>query len=616
MVSTMVQPEEEVKESKRQADLPPVSSEEQKRGQERVLEGVAVAPGIAIGPVYHYARDSFDDVEHREINEDQVEEELRRFEKAVLRSERDLNKIASIAREKIGEQSAEIFEAQLLMLRDQSVYETVVDYVQNRHTGADYAVQKTMTKHRRHMEAAESKYLQERANDLLDVQERVIRHLRRGKAVWKVDPNTIVVAEDLNATDMLLFSRRHLLGCAMDYGGATSHVSIMARSLGVPTVVGMHRVTKEVEQGQTIILDGVTGRVIINPQPATLEKYRMRQERYRELQEKRKELVPLPSETLDGHHVALRANLEFEEELALLDEYGADGIGLFRTEIPFLMQRRISFDESEQFDAYRRIVQAVSPAVTTFRVIDVGGDKMLPMARREHNPMLGWRGLRILLDKPELLKTQLRAILSASAEGPIRLLLPMVTNLEEIQQFRAVLQEVQLSLESEQVHNLHQPEVGIMVEVPSVALMADRFAQEVDFFSIGSNDLTQYVLAVDRGNDLVGDRYDELHPAVLILIDKVVRAGRRHGIPVSICGQMAGNPRATPILVGLQLSEFSASPTYLPDLKRVLRAINYSDARQLAKEVLQAQSVQQVHTLLDDWLHQHIAFEEVFLEQQ
>ena len=612
----MVQSEEEVKESRKQAELPPDMLSEQEHGPERMLEGVAVAPGIAIGPVYHYARNSFDDVEHREIGEDEVKEELHRFEKAVLRSERDLNKIASIAREKIGEQSAEIFEAQLLMLRDQSVYDTVVDYVQNRHTGADYAVQKTMTKHRRHMEAAETKYLRERASDLLDVQERIIRHLRRGKAVWKVDPNTIVVAEDLNATDMLLFSRRHLLGCAMDYGGATSHVSIMARSLGVPTVVGMHRISKEVTQGQTIILDGVTGRVIIDPRPATLEKYRARQERYRELQEKRKELVPLPAETLDGHRVALRANLEFEEELSLLDEYGADGVGLFRTEMPFLMQRRVSFDESEQFDAYRRIVRAVSPSVTTFRVIDVGGDKMLPMARREHNPMLGWRGLRILLEKPELLKTQLRAILSAGAEGPIRLLLPMVTNLEEIEQFRRVLQEVQMALEGEQIGNPHQLEVGIMVEVPSVALMADRFAQEVDFFSIGSNDLTQYVLAVDRGNDLVADKYDELHPAVLILIDKVVRAGRRHDIPVSICGQMAGNPRIAPILIGLQLSELSASPTYLPDLKRVLRAIEYSEARQLAQEALQAESVQQVHALLDDWLHQHIAFDEVFLEQE
>ena len=612
----MVQPEEEVKASRRQAELSPAVSSEQKHdGQERMLEGVAVAPGIAIGPVYHYARDSFDDVEHREIDEDEVEEELRRFEKAVVRSERDLNKIASIAREKIGEQSAEIFEAQLLMLRDQSVYDTVVDCVRNRHTGADYAVQKTMTKHRRHMEAAESKYLRERASDLLDVQERVIRHLRRGKAVWRVDPNTIVVAEDLTATDMLLFSRRHLLGCAMDYGGATSHVSIMARSLGVPTVVGMHRITREVEQGQTIILDGVTGRVIIAPRPATMKKYRARQERYRELQEKRKQMVPLPPETLDGHHVALRANLEFEEELSLLDEYGADGIGLFRTEIPFLMQRRISFDESEQFDAYRRIVQAVSPSVTTFRVLDVGGDKMLPMARREHNPMLGWRGLRILLEKPELLKTQLRAILSAGTEGPIRLLLPMVTNLEEIEQFRGILQEVRAALENDQVDGLHQLEVGIMVEVPSVALMADRFAQEVDFFSIGSNDLTQYVLAVDRGNDLVADKFDELHPAVLILIDKVVRAGRRHDIPVSICGQMAGNPRVAPILVGLQLSELSASPTYLPDLKRVLRAIEYGEARELAQEALQAQSVQQVHALLDDWLHQHLTFDEVFLEK-
>jgi len=580
---------------------------------ERVIPGVGVAPGIAIGPAFLYAREDSggegadDDPERRAISPEEAEEEVKRFERAVTRSESDLKKITSIAREKIGESSADIFQAQMLMLRDEAVYGSVVECIRKEHVRADFAVQDVMTRHRRRMETAtDDEHLRERANDLLDVQERVIRHLRRGKILTSVSSDSIVVAEDLNATDIVLFSRRSFLGCAMDYGGATSHVSILARSLGVPAVVGTHGLTDEVEDDETIVLDGLEGRVVVNPTEQTLEESRQRREAYEKRRERQRELVPLPAKTLDDHAVPLRANLEFEEEVEMLDEYGADGIGLFRTEIPFLMQRRLSFSEEEQYDAYRRVVETVAPAPTTFRVLDVGGDKILPMARREQNPVLGWRGLRILLDRQsELLQPQLRAILRAAAHGPVRLLLPMVTNLDDVHRFREVLEEVKAQLDEAGRDYDPDPEVGIMVEVPSVALLAERFAPEVDFFSIGTNDLTQYVLAVDRGNDLVVERYDELHPAVLVVIRRVIEAAREAGVPVSLCGEMASNPRAVPILVGLGISELSASPSYLPEIKRVVRAVRRPDAENLAERALAAGNPDAVHALLDQWFAEH-----------
>lgn len=573
--------------------------------QERVLEGIGVAPGIAIGPVYLYARDAFDDVEERQISEEEVAGEVRRFEQAVSRSERDLSKIASVAREKLGEGSAAIFEAQAMMLHDDALKGAVLDKIQREQVNADFAVHAVMSKHRQLLMASDSEYLRERANDMLDLQDRLIRHLRRGKILSNVDSDSIIVSENLTAADIILFSRRGILGTAMDYGGATSHVSIMARALGLPAVVSLHGLTEVVESGELMILDGLDGRVIIDPNEETLAMYRTRQERYRRLLQEQKQLVPLSSVTLDDHPVKLLANLEFREELKLLKEYGAQGVGLFRTEVLFLMQRRVSLSEEEQFSTYREIVEAVRPHVTTFRMLDLGGDKMLPLGHREHNPFLGWRGIRVLLDRPELTLPQVRAILRASAFGPARILLPMVTHMDEVRRFKALLEQAKNELREQNVAFDEGIPLGIMVEVPAVALRAEQFAREVDFFSIGTNDLTQYTLAVDRGNDLVADRYEELHPALLTLIKHTVDGAHANGIPVSICGELAARPEATPILLGLGLDELSASPVFLPEVKRVVRAIKMNDARALAEQALAACGADEVYALVEHWLQTH-----------
>ncbi|NNE34939.1 MAG: phosphoenolpyruvate--protein phosphotransferase, partial [Rhodothermales bacterium] len=445
----------------------------------------------------------------------------------------------------------------------------------------------------------------ERASDLLDVEERIINHLRRNKLLSAIDPHTVVVAENLTAGDIILFSRRKIRGCVMDYGGSTSHVSIMARALGLPTLVGAHTASRVVSAGDMIIVDGLEGELIINPSDETLKHYKRLQGRYVRVLEEQKKYVPLPAETVDGRRIALRANLEFKSELELLDEFGAEGIGLFRTEMLFLTEGRLSVSEEDQYEIFRQFVEAAGDHVATIRVLDLGGDKLLPVAHREHNPFLGWRGIRVLLDKKDILHVHLRAIMRASQHGKLRILVPMITTMDEVHQFRSVLDQVVSELTSEGIPFDESVKLGAMIEVPSAALTADQFATELDFLSIGTNDLTQYVLAVDRGNDLVADLYQELHPAVLRLLKITIDAAHRQGKPVSVCGEMAADSRNVPILVGLGVDELSASPVYLPQLTRVIRKIEFGDVSDLAEKALGAQDAIAVRALLDDWLASH-----------
>ncbi len=573
-------------------------------GEERVFSGKGVAPGIAIGPAFLFSTPDFE-ADPVSIAPDDAETEVARYEAAVERSERELGKIATFAREKLGEASAEIFEAQRLALRDPTVREAVLGRIAESRCVADYAVQAALDEARRRLAASPNEYLRARAGDLADIKNRLLRNLRQARAFSRIEPDRVVVAEDLTAADVLLFSRRAVLGIATDFGGPTSHVSIMARALGVPAVVSLHGLSPALAGGETVVLDGFHGRVIVDPSEETLAAYRERREQYRLIRAGGEEVRDLPAETEDGTRVALRANLELPEEVPLLERYGAEGVGLFRTEM-LLLAKGSPLGEAEQLAVYREVVRAARPHATTLRLIDLGGDKFLPMAHREHNPFLGWRGVRVLLDKPEVLRPQLRAVLQAATEGPVRILIPMVSSLEEVHRLRSHLADAVRSLQADGLDHDADVPLGVMVEVPSVALAADRYAAEVDFLSVGTNDLTQFTLAVDRGNDLVAGRYRELHPVVLRLVRETVEAGRRHGVPVSLCGEMAGNPRVAPLLVGLGLRELSASPSFLPDVKRAIRSTTLADAEALAEQALAQPDAQSVRTLADQWMREHV----------
>ena len=566
-----------------------------------------MAPGVAIGPAYLFAAGAYQATPDH-LDPADVEAELERFERAIQRSERELRKITVVAREKLGEGSAGIFDAQGLILRDRQFYDAVVEHVRDNAAGAGWAVQSVLDEHRRRLESSPNASLRERAADFQDVQNRVLRNLQQGRAVSKIDPHRVVVAQNLTAADVLLFSRRGVLGVVLDFGGPTSHVSIMARALGVPAVVSLHGLAEHVGPDDVVIVDGFSGTVIVNPEPETLVAAELKAAQFARITADREALLEMPSETKDGHPVALQANVEFREEFPLLHEYGAEGVGLFRTEMLFLTQGR-ALDEEQQYEVYRDAIVASAPHAVTFRLLDLGGDKVLPMSHREANPFLGWRGIRILLDKPDLLRPQLRAVLRAAAastdDAPPRVLLPMVSGIEEVREFRRAYRAVCDDLRAEGVE--HRPDVplGIMVEVPSVAIQAELYTKTVDFFSIGTNDLTQFTLAVDRGNDLVADLYHELHPAVLGLIAHTAKTANEAGIPVSVCGEVAADPRVTPLLVGLGVRTLSASPAYLTLVKRVIRAFTLEEAEDLARRALRQPDATSVGRLLDYFLACH-----------
>lgn len=584
-------------------------------GEERVHTGIAVSPGFAIGPAFVFEREVYD-VDESRIDADKVDAELERFEWSIKRSARDLKKIIAISREKVGDDSAAIFDAQRMMLRDETMHEEVVATIRSEHVNAAWAVHRVMDRHRKKLEASDSEYFRERASDLGDVHDRIIRHLNRGRLLSAINEDHVVVAENLTAADIVLFTRRGILGCAMDFGGPTSHVAIMARSLGVPAVLSLHDISSSIQTGEMVILDGVRGVVIVNPTDETLDGYRTRQERFLRLKEEEKSLIPLPAETLDGFKISLQANLELREELDMISAFGADGVGLFRTEIMFLMEGRVSVSEADQLRMYRTVVEKAQPASATLRLLDLGGDKLLPVAHREHNPFLGWRGVRVLLDRPELLMPQLRAMLRASAFGSTRILVPMVTDITEMRAVKSMLATAKEELRRNGESFDENVPLGAMIEVPSAALLADRYASECDFFSIGTNDLTQYTLAVDRGNDMVATLFRDLHPAVLRLIKTTVDAAKNAGIPVSVCGELANNVRAVPILLGLGVKTLSMAPVYLPSVKRVIRAMRCDEGRELAEAALESSDPDELIRQLDHWLDEHACGVSFFVEGQ
>jgi len=529
-----------------------------------------------------------------------VSEELTRLNRSLDSSERDLLKIAAVARDQLGTESARLFEAQALMLHDPTFKAAVIDMISNELLVADYAVQSVMEQHRARLEASTNRYLRERAHDMADVQMRLVRHLQQGRVLSRIDEKRIVVATSLSAADLILFVRQKLLGCVLDYGAETSHVAIMARALGIPVVMGLEGRTREIESGVTLAVDGVAGTVVVDPSPEQVDVYRAKQERLDRSLEESAALAQILAETTDSVRVELHANLEFEEELPHLDFFGAEGVGLFRTEMLFMSEPSIP-DEDEQTRLYRRIVRRVSPRMTTFRLLDLGGDKVSTSAPQERNPDLGWRGMRVLLDTPDLLIPQLRALLRAGSSGPLRILLPMVTNVSELRQLKQVKADVEAELRAEGKSVRDSTAVGVMIEIPSAAIQAEHFAREADFMSVGTNDLTQYTLAVERSNELVGHRYSSLHPAVLHLIKRTLAAGALEGTPTSLCGELAGYAPAAPVLIGLGYRELSMSPMSLPEIKQVIRGCSIVESEELARTCLEAVGADEVRSLVRRW---------------
>ncbi len=563
---------------------------------ELIIKGIAAAPGIAVGPAYVYTK-AAPRVELKEITAAETASEIARLQNAIARSEKELQKILAFAELKLGSQNAKIFEAQIMILGDQiligSIERRIVEELKN----AEFIVYDEISKYKKLMLAAPDEYMHERAHDVDDVMNRIIRNIQDQKLVSRLEGEAVIVSESLTPADTIIFSRNKILGYATDTGGVTSHAAILSRSLKIPAVVGLRNVTRLVHPGDPVALDGYSGIVVINPTEETLQALRRKARRFQEFEERLSELVGLSAETLDHKHIELSANVEFDEELTFVRSQGAAGIGLFRTEGQ-LFGRSGYPTEEELYATYRAAAESVFPHPVIFRVFDVGGDKVAPGSFHENNPFLGWRGIRVLLDRPDLFLTQLRAILRASEKKNVRIMLPMVSTIQEIRSTREMLRTAMDQLERRSQPFDHGVKLGVMVETPAAALLADHMAGEVDFLSIGTNDLTQYVMAVDRDNLAVAPLYQQFNPAVLRAIKMVIDAGHKRSCWVGMCGEMAGDPLATFLLVGLGLDEFSVIPTVLPEIKKIIRTVRYRDAKRVAERALSLSAESEIREYL------------------
>lgn len=570
---------------------------EKARPGERILRGSGVSGGVSQGRIVVVTRQE-GAVPRRSLEEEEIDAEIERFRHGLVQTRQQVLEVQRQVATALSADDASIFEAHLLALEDQTLIDEVTRAIRHDRVNAEHAYHEVAERYARTLDAIEDDYLRERAADMRDVAGRVLNNLlgrERKFDPTKLSEPCILISDDLSPSDTALLDKKVVLGFATDGGSRTSHSAIMARSLQIPAIVGLQEATSSLVTGEYALLDGFNGLLIVNPTDQTLFEYGQLVRKQVDLEEKLRDVTDKPAVTLDGMRFNLLANIEKPADAAAVVERGAEGVGLFRTEYLFL-QRESLPSEEEQFEAYREVAQKLAPRPVVIRTLDLGGDKVWLQGQlhKEANPFLGWRAIRLCLDELVLFKTQLRAILRASAHGNVRILFPMICTPEELDASLALLEECRAELKAEGKPFKPDLEAGAMIEIPSAALMAATLAQKVRFFSIGTNDLTQYTLAVDRLNDRISRLYEPAHPAVLRLIRMTVEAARPLGVKVAVCGEMAGDPVMVPLLLGLGVDELSASPALISPVKFLVRRLKMDEARKLATAALQCAGAEEV----------------------
>lgn len=575
-----------------------------------IRDGIPASPGIVIGPAYVLRWEPLR-VPHVTVTPDQIDGEIARFHEAREWARERLRSIQAQTAEKLGSVEAQIFEPQILMLDDPDLVEGTVSYIRDNLLGAARAFELRMLEYQSDWSRSGHPMVMDRMNDLLDVQIRVMRRLLGVKDIElsfdRFEQPVVLLARDLTPSITVQLDREWILGIGTDAGTRTSHSAILARSLQIPAVVSLGDLSQLVQNGQQVILDGREGRVLVAPELDEVERYRERDFRIREWEQELVLLAHLQAVTPDNQHVVLRGNIDLPSEAAVVRAHGARGIGLYRTEF-FVVGRSTPPEEEEQYRCYRDVTEVFPDDAVFIRTFDLGGDKFPAFLHMppEENPFLGWRAIRVLLDMPELFRVQLRALLRSTAHGDVRIMLPLVNGIDEIQRTRELLDEEAEKLRSEGIRFNPGYKLGAMIETPAAALTSHELARYCDFFSIGTNDLVQYTLAVDRGNARLAPRYNPFHPSVLRLLRMTADAGRDAGIEVSVCGEIAANPLAVFLMLGLGITSFSVSASALPEIKKVIRSVPYSEARAAAAAAVLAPTPQEVVAILTRHISQFL----------
>ena len=561
------------------------------------FEGAGVSPGVARGQV-HVVRDELDEVVHCRIATSQVADEISRFEAALIQTRMQILEMQQRIAESIGAKDAAIFDAHLLVVEDRTLIDEVLRKLETDLCNVEWIFQEVATRYAETLNKIDDPYLRERALDIQDVTKRVIRNLqgKAPKTFLGLNQPHILVAHNLTPSDTASMNRTKVLGIATDLGSRTSHAAILARSLNIPAVVGFHDITAKLETGQHVLLDGNDGCLVVEPAPETLAHYAEIESRRAKVTARLNELRETISTTRDGHHIVLSANIELPEDVSAVEANGAEGIGLYRTEFLYLNRTNLP-TEDEQYKTYRNVAERVRPNPLIIRTFDLGGDKLAPGAvdiTDELNPFLGWRAIRFCLENVDIFKTQLRAILRASVVGNVKIMFPMISGLDELRRAIAILNECKEELHSARIDAAKKVEVGAMIEIPSAAICASVLAPEVDFFSIGTNDLIQYALAVDRVNEKIAHLYEPTHPAILRLLKMIADAGHAHNIWVGVCGEMAGDIALVPLLLGLGVEELSTAAILVPRVKRAVQSVSIPECRELVEETFKLNTASEI----------------------
>jgi phosphotransferase system enzyme I (PtsI) len=567
--------------------------------KEMIFDGIPASPGIAFGEAFVINVEDLS-VEDERIGVDLVEGEISRFEEALDDTEKELKDLSCVLEEEMGKEHAKILDSHILMLADEVMRKDTVDMISNEHVSAPCAFHRVIEKTLRVFDQIKDQYLKERSEDIRDVRRRVLRNLLGQKVDGLVNlrKEAVVVGKNLTPSDTMGFKRKYVKAFVSDQGGSTSHAAIMARSHGIPAVVGADGFSSNAKPYDTIIVDGTAGQVVLNPTPETIKLYEVAQERFKQLEAELLTLKDYPAVTLDGRNIELSGNIETVDELDDVISHGAKGIGLFRTEY-FFMGRGTLPGEGD-------VVKRIAPDPVIIRTLDIGGDKFATWVddRPEENPFMGWRGIRFTLSRKDIFRTQLRAIFRAAVHGQARIMFPMVSVVEEVRAALAICEEVKEDLHRERYQYGKDVEIGIMIETPSAVTLADHLAKEVDFFSIGSNDLVQYTLAVDRGNSRIAYLYDALHPSIIRLIHDTVLAAHKNNIWAGLCGEMTASVgvHGTLLLIGAGLDELSAPAFLIPEVKKIIRSVTYDETKTLLKKALKKATAKEIRALIDKYL--------------